>query len=189
WDKSKLKNQFVQTGEILFDPDTTYPGRPIPPLLGTPSFSLSGANANISLSWQQQRTDLVSGYTVQVGTDTVLSASVPATAPYTFQVPVSLYFFAADTGVVDNNELEFVPYTPGPGQYTVSPTGLYQFNAAQAGDSVNVSFVQLFRPVATVVSGAVTSVVVQLPAGPTYLFQVQANSLDGASGYSNIQEI
>jgi hypothetical protein len=286
WDKSKLKNQFVNTGEILFDPDTTYAGRPIPPALAPLSFQLSGTNANIALRWVQQRADLVGGYTVQVGTETVLNTPVPA-APYQFQVPVSLYFFDANVSVTDvtiqtasvtlvseatqqggfglnfgvgfglesvvtftaantftegqqvvlsgltfatwlngvpltvltasptqfqvvdptshtpfaampetgtavgslNIPLAFVPYAPGPGQYTVSPAGLYTFNAAQSGHSVNIGFIQLFRTVANVVSGGVQNVTVQLPAGPTYFFQVEATSLDGASGYSNIQEI
>jgi hypothetical protein len=286
WSKSQLKNQFVNTGEILFQPDTTYSGRPIPPVLAPLRLTVSGTNANISLSWTQSRADLVSGYTVQAATETILNTTVALTAPLTFQVPSSQYFFDTDMGVTDvsvtvpitqvseqvglggfglnfgamfatatiatiyaaNNltagqqvtlnglttatwlngltltvetvtptqftvvdptshaafpptaetgtafaplgtQLVFVPYAPGPGQYTVSSTGLYQFNATQAGHSVDVAFLQVFVTVATVTNGSIESVVVQLPAGPTYFLRVGANSLDGFSGYSNVQQI
>ena len=70
WDKSKLKNQFVQTGEILFEPDTTYSGAPIPPVLLQPTSSVSGGKTYVTIAWQQERPDLINSYIVSYAIET-----------------------------------------------------------------------------------------------------------------------
>lgn len=100
WDKSKLKNQFVQTGEILFDPDTTYSGSPIPPVVLQPTSSVQGTQTYVTLTWQQERPDLITSYNVYSAVETQVPATVPTSAPYTFQIP-NLFTFSADEGVID----------------------------------------------------------------------------------------
>ena len=73
WDKSKLLNQTVTTGEILFRPENSYSGTPLAPALSPltdngpnplmPGFELVG------ISWTQNRPDLMSGYILQSSID------------------------------------------------------------------------------------------------------------------------
>ncbi|MBP0714808.1 DUF2163 domain-containing protein [Burkholderia sola] len=67
---------------------------------------------------------------------------VPTTGPYTVQVVSPSGSFQADAGVVgaDGNPLTLVGGSPGAGQYSVSGTGLYTFNIAQAGWFVKINF-------------------------------------------------
>ena len=367
WDKSKLRNQFVETGEILFTPDSTYSGAPIPPVLLTPSSSVVGGQTFVTLTWQQERPDLINSYIVSYAIETQDVGTVPLIAPYTFQIPIA-FTFTADEGVVDttspiaitsiqvspvgfgvdfghdfggnlseitvtgNNNFSvgqsvqitgltgipaligqtlvissasptgftalfvhanyglpntvtnvqvasnvltihtgtthtFLPGTqvtfnsislatflngqtvtvlasPAPtatsfsanftffggsppsgnygptgdsgnvvdadtgsgfvtldhpltavagtplaGQYTVTPNGLYTFNAAQAGHTVTFSLRQSFNTLQSVGSGATQSITVLLVAGQTYFFEVEAFGLDGASGESNVVSI
>jgi hypothetical protein len=191
WDKSKLRNQFVQTGEILFTPDTTYSGVPTPPVLLQPSSVVQNGKTYVTLAWQQERPDLITSYIVGFAIGTRVFGVVPVSAPYTFQIPV-LFTFTADEGVVDtttSTPLVSVSGTPQAGQYTVAPTGLYTFNAAQAGHAIAVSIRQSFNALQNVGSGATQSITVLLAAGQTYFFEVQAFGLDGRSGQSNIQSI
>jgi hypothetical protein len=361
WDKSKLRNQFVQTGEILFTPDTTYGGAPIPPVLLPPSSAVQNGKTFVTLTWQQERPDLITSYIVSFALETVIIGTVPLTAPYTVQVPVAFTFTAdegatdtaspiaitsaqindgfgsgfglafgsgnaitftgnnnfavgqgvsisgltglpvligqtlpvlsllgagptytgftssfthaayglpsivstvnitsnvltiqtasnhtflpgtqvsfnsvgtatflngqtvsivsvpapnrftasfthinypttadsgnivdADTGsgfVFINEPLVSVSGTPQANQYNVTPTGLYTFNAAQAGHSVSLSIRQSFNALQNVGSGATQQITVPLAAAQTYFFEVQAFGLDGASGESNIVSI
>jgi hypothetical protein len=79
WDASKLRNQFVNTGEILFSPDTTYSGRPSAPLIITPigfgaffGTTFGGtviSNGIITIQWAEGRPDLVFAYNVEYSTD------------------------------------------------------------------------------------------------------------------------
>jgi hypothetical protein len=101
WDKSKLRNQFVQSGEILFEPDTTYAGAPIPPVLLTPSSSVQSGKTFVTLTWEQERPDLITSYIVSYAIETLINSVVPSTAPYTVQVPVA-FTFTADEGATDS---------------------------------------------------------------------------------------
>jgi len=73
WDKSRLVNQHVTSGEILFEPEDAYSGKPQAPVLGTPTDG--GANPlmpnleRVNLGWAQTRPDLCSGYVIQSSTD------------------------------------------------------------------------------------------------------------------------
>jgi len=73
WDKSRLVNQYVTSGEILFEPEDAYSGKPLAPILGTPTDG--GANPlmpnleRVNLGWTQTRPDLCSGYVIQSSTD------------------------------------------------------------------------------------------------------------------------
>jgi hypothetical protein len=75
WDASKLRNQFVTTGEILFEANDTYSGRPIAPVLS--SIVNTGALAgdigytNISVSWTASRSDLIQYYNLEVSSDNI----------------------------------------------------------------------------------------------------------------------
>jgi hypothetical protein len=192
FDKSKLKNQFVETGEILFEPDDTYAGGPAAPVLLTPTTVVFGALTQIQLTWQQQRPDLINQYIVQYAIENPAAAIVPATAPYTFQAPITAEF-TADEGVFDvDQNLQLVSTSspdPFPGQYNATSSGLYTFNAAQAGHNVVITIRQTFQNLEIVNSGNVQTIYVPLPPGRTYFFQVQATGLDGTSSFSNIQQI
>lgn len=75
WDASKLRNQFVTTGEILFEPNDTYAGRPTAPVMhpvvnegavpNLPSF------VNLGVSWTSDRPDLIQSYGLGVSLDGV----------------------------------------------------------------------------------------------------------------------
>ncbi|KVG33874.1 DUF2163 domain-containing protein [Burkholderia diffusa] len=67
---------------------------------------------------------------------------VPTTGPYTIQVVAPSGSFQSDAGVFDagGNQLTKVGGSPGSGQYSVSGTGLYTFNIAQAGWFVKINF-------------------------------------------------
>ncbi|AOJ62496.1 hypothetical protein WJ32_08515 [Burkholderia ubonensis] len=67
---------------------------------------------------------------------------VPTTGPYTVQVVAPSGTFQSDSGVFDSggNQLTQVSGTPAAGQYSVSGTGLYTFNIAQAGWFVRINF-------------------------------------------------
>jgi hypothetical protein len=73
WDKSKLVNQFVTTGEILFQPEDTYSGKPLSPALNPPTDNgpspLMVGFELVGISWVQVRPDLCSGYVVQSSTN------------------------------------------------------------------------------------------------------------------------
>jgi hypothetical protein len=64
WDASKLRNQFVTSGEILFETEGGYTGKPLAPIL---SAAVSGGT--VTFSWVQQRPDLVSGYIIERSND------------------------------------------------------------------------------------------------------------------------
>jgi hypothetical protein len=65
WDASKLRNQFVTSGEILFAPESTYSGSPAAPVLNVPT----AVGSVVTLSWVEERTDLMEGYTVFYSTN------------------------------------------------------------------------------------------------------------------------
>ncbi len=69
WDSSKLINQFVNTGEILFNPNSAYSGAPLPPVQNVPVPHVTITGTNVTVSWTQFRPDLVLSYTVQYSTD------------------------------------------------------------------------------------------------------------------------
>jgi hypothetical protein len=193
WDKSKLKNQFVHTGEIMFDPDSTYSGGPTPPLLQVPTTVIVQGVTNIALSWQQLRPDLITSYIVQYALGTTLAAViVPSIAPYSYQVPAAEYF-TADEGVFDITAgVQLVPTTSNivnSGQYSVTQSGLYQFNGAQAGHALNIFIRQEFQNFQTIGAGSIQSIISPITTGLTYYFRVQAVGPDGPSAYSNVQQI
>jgi len=118
WNASKLKNQFVNTGEILFDAISPYSGFPLAPVQKTPTSVITLNGIIVTVSWVQQRPDLVTSYNVQYSTDGI-----------------------------NYSQLQFVG------------------------------------------SGSIQSVSVELAAGNTYYFQIQAISLDGTSNFSNVASI
>jgi hypothetical protein len=63
WDKSKLKNQIVASGEILFEPFSGFVGNPTAPFLNP---ILTDANYDGLLSWTQERADLVQFYVISI---------------------------------------------------------------------------------------------------------------------------
>jgi hypothetical protein len=68
WDKSNLKNQFVNTGEFLFTANEQYSGLPSAPTLNIPV--VTGASS-VLLSWSQIRPDLIASYTILISNDGV----------------------------------------------------------------------------------------------------------------------
>jgi hypothetical protein len=67
FDASKLRNQFVESGEILFEPDSTYSGKPPAPVLDVPT----AVGPAVTLVWTEERPDLVFAYNVEKSTDGV----------------------------------------------------------------------------------------------------------------------
>lgn len=118
WDASKLINQFVTTGEILFDPNSAYSGAPLPPVQNPPSSVVNVNGTLVTISWVQFRSDLITGYIVQYSLDGVT-----------------------------------------------------------------------YNPLQTVGAGNLTSIGMYLATGSTYYFRIQALSLDGNTGYSNVESI
>jgi hypothetical protein len=188
WDASKLRNQFVNTGEILFQPDSTYSGQPIPPVQAAPTSQAGVA----TISWTQQRSDLVYAYNVEYANVAVANAVID---PSTLAVLVPNSSTAAqDLGVVDVSPtppltLAAVPANvpPGPGQYSFN-VGLYTFNPAQGGHTARITTSNQFQLLQIVNSGTTQKLVISLSPG-IYRFRIKAFSLDGVSGYSNIQQI
>jgi hypothetical protein len=96
WDASQLRNQYVTTGELLFDAVDSYCGSPVAPTLSQPTYGSGG----ITLTWTQPRADLASGYTVllssgaglhpllEIGTGqiTTVTTRLPAGATYSFAI-------------------------------------------------------------------------------------------------------
>ena len=80
WDKSKLINQQVTSGEILFEPEDVYSGRPLSPLLHAPLYlgpnPLMPGLGMVSLSWAQVRPDLCNGYIIQYSQDGIPQPAV-----------------------------------------------------------------------------------------------------------------
>ncbi len=62
WDASKLKNQYVTTGEILFEQESSYVGLPVPPVMQTP---VVNPDNSVTLAWAAERPDLVGSYQLQ----------------------------------------------------------------------------------------------------------------------------
>lgn len=71
WDASKLINQFVNTGEILFEPNSAYSGAPIAPVQNAPSSVVTPNGTIVTISWTQFRPDLATGYVVLYSIDGV----------------------------------------------------------------------------------------------------------------------
>ncbi len=191
FDKSKLRNQFVQTGEIMFDPDDTYAGGPTAPTLNPITTTTLGGNTNIVLSWQMVRPDLITSYLIEIALVTNIGILVPDAAPYTFQVPAN-YQFTGDVGVFNtsvNAPMLSVSGDPVTMQYNVTSTGLYTFSSSQASNNVAISVRGAFNTFQVVNEGSVQQILASLPAGSKYYFRVQASGLDGTSGFSNIQSI
>ena len=62
WDASKLKNQYVTTGEILFEQESPYVGLPVPLVMQTP---VVNPDDSVTLAWAAERPDLVGSYQLQ----------------------------------------------------------------------------------------------------------------------------
>ena len=76
WDASKLRNQFVTTGEILFETNDPYSGRPSAPVLSPiPSPTpVSAGYSNVTVGWVADRPDLIQSYTLQSSFDAAFSS-------------------------------------------------------------------------------------------------------------------
>ncbi|MBY4799891.1 DUF2163 domain-containing protein [Burkholderia cepacia] len=101
----------------------------------------SGAVTSVVNQLQWGDTSLTQTGPVTAFVDSV-GHRVPTTGPYTVQVVSPSGSFQADAGVFDagGNQLSYTSGTPGAGQYSVSGTGLYTFNTAQAGWFVKINF-------------------------------------------------
>lgn len=107
------------------------------PPLGLPQYRFVEGVQNVLVAY-------IAGYALEIPAE---EADVPATpGPYTVPVANAANFWQ-DQGVTlsDGTPLEAVSGTPGPGQYAapafgVAPLGVYSFNAAQQGVSVNISY-------------------------------------------------
>jgi hypothetical protein len=76
WDASKLRNQYVSTGEILFENNDTYAGRPASPVLSpipTPT-AVSVGYVNVTIGWVADRPDLIQSYTLESSFDSGFSS-------------------------------------------------------------------------------------------------------------------
>jgi hypothetical protein len=96
WDSSLIRNQSVESGQILFQPVDSYSGFPMPPVLETPTY----VSDQIVLTWTQPRPDLLTGYLVMLQTSTgsvaiaqvsngmieTAAVNLPAGATYSFSI-------------------------------------------------------------------------------------------------------
>ena len=121
WDASKLRNQFVTTGEILFETNDGYAGQPAPPVLSPivnqGMIATLPGYVSLAITWNSSRPDLIQSYNVQSSFD----------------------------------------------------------NQNWATNTVN--------------SGYIQQITLPEPIGQQLYFRVQAISLDGQSGYSNVKAI
>jgi hypothetical protein len=107
WNSSKLKNQFVNTGEILFDPNSQYTGYPLPPANVTATSQLTAQGTIVTISWAQQRPDLVSSYNVQYGVDGITFSPLQSVGSGSIQsisvqlAPGSTYYFRVQAFSLD----------------------------------------------------------------------------------------
>lgn len=94
WDASKLRNQFVNTGEILFEPDSSYSGRPLPPVQGVPIVTQTANGPTITIVWTEKRPDLVSGYNIEYAVENninlIVGGSLTFMAPTTYGTTVGV---------------------------------------------------------------------------------------------------
>ena len=97
WDAFNLKNQFVTTGEILFDPISPYSGYPIAPVQNVPVVSYASTIPQVTISWEQERPDLMSSYNVEYAVQSICNTVVDSSLQYN-----NTPNFNADLGVVDN---------------------------------------------------------------------------------------
>jgi len=101
WDISKLRNPIVNTGEILFENESTYAGAPQAALLAPPIVK----NGQITLTWIQPRLDLVLGYEVWYSYGGVFSLLTHIDSgvieQYTFSLPSGAYAFKVRASSLD----------------------------------------------------------------------------------------
>ena len=98
WDASKLKNQFVNTGEILFDPDSAYSGKPLAP--GSSYYGVTGSitatarvdtnGTLVTVAWSQQRPDLIQSYIVEISLNGINFSPLQTVGSGTIQ-SISIY--------------------------------------------------------------------------------------------------
>jgi hypothetical protein len=194
WNASNLRNQYVNTGEILFDPDSSYSGKPAPPVLDVPTAATTSGVTLLTLTWTQERPDLVTGYNIQYATQPtaafiLIDANSPPMSP-----PVALTFAVANYGqavsVTDTTTnitlTRTLAMVPGANQYTVDSSGNYTFNATQLNHALTIVYRSPFTSLQTVNSGAVERITFPL-AGGSYAFRMQTLSNDGVSNFSNVQ--
>jgi hypothetical protein len=87
WDKTKLVNQIVNTGEILFEAISTYGGFPATPTMGVPTL-IDGV---VTLSWSEVNPSSIDGYEIFYSSDGVSYSSfqVGSGAIQSIQIPLS----------------------------------------------------------------------------------------------------
>jgi len=103
WDASKLRNQFVNTGEILFEPNSAYSGRPVPPVLNAPTAS----GGKLTLTWTQNRPDLVTGYSIEYAVRPTASFILGVGKQYTAPN------FGSDVGVTESVQITQIQISGG----------------------------------------------------------------------------
>lgn len=107
WNSSKLKNQFVNTGEILFDPNSQYTGYPLPPANVTATSTITPQGTIVTISWAQQRPDLVTSYNVEYGVDGITFSLLQSVGSGSIQgisvqlAPGSTYYFRVQAFSLD----------------------------------------------------------------------------------------
>lgn len=118
------------TPGFLFSPwDGSIPGEQC--VLNLRGYGFAGGLQNTAITYQ-------AGYLVSGETQ-----AVPSVAPFTLSTLNSLGSWGSDGGVLyeaTGVALVAVNGAPAVGQYSVSPTGVYTFNEADAGEQVNISY-------------------------------------------------
>jgi hypothetical protein len=216
WDASKLKNQYVTTGEILFEAQSTYVGLPLAPTI---TDTVLNADNSVTITWTAERPDLISNYQIQLSTDngpygllTYIGSGIVQiykTAPlltghtYSFQirsggadgfsnysVPVAVYLGTA-----------FPPLPNQPVNVSGSSTGPFQVIITWGQFNPNIPpvdgyIVQMsvdgaaFTTVSTIITGALQSFTAgPLAAGHVYSFQISATYNGVQTPYSNLVSV
>lgn len=196
WDKSKLRNEFVATGEILFKQSDEYVGRLLAPRMLPPTSDLAG---NVTLTWNQLRPDLVNQYIIEYSLDgtnwsfltTIGQGSI---LQYTTQITQStlynfrMYGVNSDGNSPFSNVVQVITGTiPPPVLDPLTITSLVSGYSIELDWSLLIpsSFVQSFSvqqsidgadfvTIAAVPGGTLTYTASPVTGGHTYTYRVSA---------------
>ena len=199
WDRNKLINTTVNSGEVLFTQQSSYSGSPSAPVLNP--ILVSGNTLNIS--WIQNRPDLISNYSVMYSSDGTNFKTVPINSGtienLTLTLPAGAYIFRVQSSNTDgvspfsNLEFAFVGIAAPPQLHPItaqslggSPPSTYELTLAWALSSPGPSFMSQYvinmsvdggtpAVVAIVNNGAVLTISVgPVNAGHIYTFTIAA---------------
>jgi hypothetical protein len=149
WDKTKLRNQIVTSGEILFEPFSGYVGLQTAPVLNP---VVTDNNYVATLSWTQERPDLVQSYVISVSIDlgpynTLATITSGVALSYTTGIldvtknyRFKMYSVSADGTSPDSNIQTLIPITSTPSPVLTIPYAVTDYVAPIILQSAQANF-------------------------------------------------